>query len=165
MIQKHKSVSTWEDIYKIESEHPNEWRKVLHELYKENTIIHPINYSDNPNEIHPLAKRIKISQRSFMKSVSFLKVNGLIELKGKLAHIFITPKGFDIAREEQNHKLNATLQTIIIYLTTIIAITTAFELFNNLKIIDALTLFISYLISTIIIVYFSVFVIFRRLLR
>ncbi len=161
---KNKIIATSEDIFEAEKQHPNEWRKLLHELYHENWIWYSI--SDfNEGSNNPLLKKLKLTPRSLNKSMYFLKENELIKIEGKGHKVFLTPKGFDIAREEQNHKLNATLQTVIIYLTTIIAITTAFELFNNLKIVSPMTLFISYLVSTIIIAYGSYFLIFGRLLR
>ena len=161
---KNKIISTPKDIFENEKQNPNEWRKLLHELYHENWIWYSI--SDfNEDSNNPLLKKLKLTPRSLNKSMYFLKEHELIKIDGKDNQVFLTPKGFEIAREEQNHKLNASLQTVIIYLTTIIAITTAFELFNNLGIISVWTLFLSYLVvgTTLIVLFY--FIIFRRLTR
>ena len=163
MAMKNKIISTPEDIYRIEGKHPNEWRKVLHRLYKENFIFE--NASDMNEDGNAFQKKLGISQRSLQKSLWFLNDNKLVEIKnmGSSPVYFLTPKGFDVAREEQKHTLNATIQIIIIYLTTILAITTAFELFNNLDIIEKTLLFWEYIFVVVALVFLYHFLIFRRL--
>jgi len=163
---KQKIISTAEDAYKAEKKHPNEWRKVLHELYKENFILE--NISDMNEEDNPFQRKLGISQRSLQKSIFFLKENKLIDIKmmGKDNPIVqITSKGFDVAREEQNHKLNTILQTVIIYFTSILVLTGAFELFNNLELVSKNLLFWEYIIVGVTLVFLYHFLIFRRMIR
>lgn len=158
---KTKQISNYKDVYNYEKKHPNEWRRVLHDIYKENWVIYG---TRDINKEHPLIKKLKISVRSLQKSISFLRENDLIKIVGKDSHLYLNPKGFDVAREEQNRKLNAILQTVIIYFTTIIAITAMFNLFNNLNLMSNWNLFSSYILTVGIFAVYVYHKIFKRLI-
>ncbi len=162
---KPKPISTPEDVYKIEKKNPNEWRKVLHELYKENFIFE--NASDMNEDGNPFQRKIGISQRSLQKSLWFLTQNKLVKIKpmGSSSVYQITEKGFQVAREEQNHKLNALLQVVIIYFTSILVLTAMFDLFNNLNIVNKTLLFWEYLLVGLGLAFLYHFVIFRKMVK
>lgn len=138
----------------------NEWRRVLEEIYRDNWHVYAYK---NLDENHPLAKKLKISGRSLQKSLSFLDENGLVSTTHDI--ISLTPKGFDVARENQHIKLNAVLQTAIIYFTTIIAATAMFQFFKSLEIWSAEILLRNYMIGIGLIAIGSYQFIFKRLIK
>lgn len=138
----------------------NKWRLVLEEVYRDNW--HVYGYK-NLNNDHPLAKKLKISGKSIQKSLSFLEENQLIKNVENL--VYLTPKGFNVARANQNLKINAILQVEMIYFTVILAATTMFQFFGSLKIWSNTVLLLNYIVSICLIVVVSYFWIFKKFIR
>ncbi|MCK4429491.1 MAG: hypothetical protein KAU95_03885 [Candidatus Aenigmarchaeota archaeon] len=135
----------------------NEWRLVLNEIYKDKWIIYSVKEVD---EKHPLAKELKISGRSLQKTLSFLEGTDLIKIKED-NFIYLTQKGFNVARENEHMVLSETLQFLIVYFTTIIALTTMCNFFQALKLISPQTLLMVYAVS-ICLVFLLIYIFHKR---
>lgn len=147
------------------------WKRVLREIYDyAPSEWGESNKLDKYSNNHALAKKLKISGQELGNTISFLENQKVIETQitcknSYTASWVLTEKGFNIARENQNFKLGAVLQTIIIYLTTILVITGMFDLFSKLKIVSDMAIFVTYVFVGLVVAILSYILIFRRLSR
>lgn len=143
------------------------WRRILLKFYRDELNIYKdykrINYTKFKNLFHP-AKECNLPKKVFEDSMNFLEINNLIEIRDD-DFFYLTKKGFDVARDLENIKLNAILQSVIIYLTTILAFTTAVNFFASLNVFSAWVLFGGYMGSITIIAVIFYFSIFKKLIR
>jgi len=123
---KTKQKDKMQTIKNYKDKNPNEWRKVLLEIYGDNWINY--GYKDFDGN-HPLKNKLKISGRSLSKSVSFLLEHQLIRIDNNL--IYLEPKGFEVARETKKEIYHSAQQTSIIFLTSVLAITAFFDFLNK----------------------------------
>lgn len=98
------------------------WKKMLDEIsnYAPNKYGRgKSNYSND----HPLAKHLKISGQDVALSMMFLEDQGLIEYdKSENNWIILTPKGFEVALQNQNAKKANRNFMASLFLSFVIAI-------------------------------------------
>ena len=139
------------------SKDPNEWRRVLLEIYKDNWVNY--GYKDLESN-HPLSKKLKISGVSLAKSVSFLLEHKLIYISNNM--IYLEKEGFELAREIKKEIYQSVQQTSIIFLTTVLAVTAFFDFLNKAY---SNSLFVWFYVLAISLLSLGSYIIFRRSIK
>jgi len=114
-MKKVKSIEEWEFSNQ-------NWIKVLDTIWKRAPNRYGRGKTDY-DENHPLVKRLRIKAHELMLIMSFLEDQGLIEYdKPDYNWINLTSKGFDVATQNQTQKMTLITNSILAFLTAVIAI-------------------------------------------
>lgn len=113
------------------------WKKILKEIYD----FAPNNWGESHNvskydNSHELAKKLKISGQELGNTISFLEDQKLIKTnvsnrKDYSAQWIITEKGFNVALDIKKEIYQSFQQSVLIFLTSVLAITAFFEFLSK----------------------------------
>lgn len=113
------------------------WKKVLKEIYG----FAPNNWGESNkmnkyDNNHELAKKLKISGQELGNTISFLEEQKLIKTnisnkKEYNAQWIITEKGFNVALDIKKEIYQSFQQSVLIFLTSVLAITAFFNFLNQ----------------------------------
>ena len=106
----------------MKAKEKNEWRRVLLEIYRDNWQLYSNKCLDKK---HPLAIKLKISEVSLKKSISFLREHKLVYDDSNL--IYLSKAGFNVARETQKEEKDTFQQITIVLFTFVLTSTAVFE--------------------------------------
>jgi hypothetical protein len=126
------------------------WKAVLNEIYKSQPeweyYGRGVGYIDDN---HPLAKKLKISGKELQSTFSFLEEQKLIKYD---EHNFVslTEKGFNVALENEKHRMNIYLQLVMSYFTSILVVTTIYQFFVSLQMYNPYILLSIYIMILVI---------------